>query len=329
MAGAGIAPSGTFTGYAAIGEREDLQDIIYDISPMDTPFMSNAGRGRASAVFHEWQTDELAAASASNAQLEGDDYNADTATPTVRLGNYTQISAKAPRVTGTLRAVNTAGRRDELSYQIAKRGRELKRDIESALLGAQAADAGSAGTARSLAGMACWLWDNQVQKDGGTAATTPAVTSGAPTTAPTSGSAATFVEADLKSIVKQCWDNGGNPTVIMAGSFNKQVASSFEGIGTQFRDVQPSEVMPGSIVGAADIYISDFGQHQIVANRFMPTDNVYALDMEYFEVAYLRPIQQEDLAKTGDSDRKLLIAEYTLCAKEPKSSGKIYNVTTS
>ena len=331
MAGAGIAPSGTFTGYAAIGEREDLQDIIYDISPMDTPFMSNAGRGRASAVFHEWQTDELAAASATNAQLEGDDYSADTATPTVRLGNYTQISAKAPRVTGTLRAVNTAGRRDELSYQIAKRGRELKRDIESALLGAQAATAGSAATsgARTLAGMACWLWDNQVQKDGGTAATTPAVTSGAPTTAPTSGSAATFVEADLKSIVKQCWDNGGNPTVIMAGSFNKQIASGFSGIGTQFRDVQPSEVMPGSIVGAADIYISDFGQHQIVANRFMPTDDVYALDMEYFEVAYLRPIQQEDLAKTGDSDRKLLIAEYTLCAKEPKSSGKIYNVTTS
>jgi hypothetical protein len=329
MAGAGSVPGGTFTGYAAIGEREDLQDIIYDISPMDTPFMSNAGRGRASAVFHEWQTDELAAASASNAQLEGDDYSADTATPTVRLGNYTQISAKAPRVTGTLRAVNTAGRRDELSYQIAKRGRELKRDIESALLGAQAADAGSAGTARALAGMACWLWDNQVQKDGGTAATTPEVTSGAPTTAPTSGSAATFVEADLKSIVKQCWDNGGNPTVIMAGSFNKQIASGFQGIGTQYRDVQPSEVMPGSIVGAADIYISDFGQHQIVANRFMPTDNVYALDMEYFEVAYLRPIQQEDLAKTGDSDRKLLIAEYTLVAKEPKSSGKIYNVTTS
>lgn len=327
MAGAGSVPGGTFTGYAAIGEREDLQDIIYDISPMDTPFMSNAGRGRASAVFHEWQTDELAAASSTNAQVEGDDYNADTATPTVRLGNYTQISAKAPRVTGTLRAVNTAGRRDELSYQIAKRGRELKRDIESALLGLQAADDGSAATARSLAGVASWLFNNQVKK--GTAATTPTVTSGAPTTAPTAGTAATFVEADLKSIVKQCWDNGGNPTVIMTGSFNKQVASGFAGIGTQFRDVQPSEVMPGSIVGAADIYISDFGQHQIVANRFMPSGNVYALDMEYFEVAYLRPIQQEDLAKTGDSDRKLLIAEYTLCAKEPKSSGKIYTTTTS
>jgi len=327
MAGAGSVPGGTFTGYAAIGEREDLQDIIYDISPMDTPFMSNAGRGRASAVFHEWQTDELAAASASNAQLEGDDYNADTATPTVRLGNYTQISAKAPRVTGTLRAVNTAGRRDELSYQIAKRGRELKRDIESALLGVQPADDGSAATARALAGVGRWLWDNQVRKDA--TATTPAVTSGAPTTTITPGTTGTFVEDDLKSIVKQCWDNGGNPTVVMTGSFNKQVASAFSGIGSLYRDVQPSALMPGTIMGAADIYVSDFGQHQIVANRFMPANNVYALDMEYFEVAYLRPIQQEDLAKTGDSDRKLLIAEYTLCAKEPKSSGKIYTTTTA
>lgn len=327
MAGAGSVPGGTFTGYAAVGEREDLQDIIYDISPMDTPFMSNAGRGKASAVFHEWQTDELAAASSTNAQVEGDDYNADTASPTVRLGNYTQISAKAPRVTGTLRAVNTAGRRDELSYQIAKRGRELKRDIESSLLGLQAATSGAAADARSLAGLGCWLWNNQVQK--GASATTPVVTSGAPTTAPTAGTAGTFVEADLKEAVKKCWDEGGNPTVVMTGSFNKQQASQFSGIGTQFRDVQPSEVMPGSIVGAADIYVSDFGQHQIVANRFMPSNNVYVLDMEYFEVAYLRPIQQEDLAKTGDSDRKLLIAEYTLCAKEPDSSAKIYTTTTS
>jgi len=327
MAGAGSVPGGTFTGYAAVGEREDLQDIIYDISPMDTPFMSNAGRGKASAVFHEWQTDELAAASSTNAQVEGDDYNADTASATVRLGNYTQISAKAPRVTGTLRAVNTAGRRDELSYQIAKRGRELKRDIESSLLGLQAATSGAAADARSLAGLGCWLWNNQVQK--GASATTPVVTSGAPTTAPTAGTAGTFVEADLKEAVKKCWDEGGNPTVVMTGSFNKQQASQFSGIGTQFRDVQPSEVMPGSIVGAADIYVSDFGQHQIVANRFMPSNNVYVLDMEYFEVAYLRPIQQEDLAKTGDSDRKLLIAEYTLCAKEPDSSAKIYTTTTS
>lgn len=320
-------PSETFTTYGAVGEREDLTDIIYDISPMDTPFLSNATRETASAVLYEWQTDSLAAA-AVNAQVEGDDGVTSTATATVRLSNFTQISTKVPRVTGTLRAVATAGRADELAYQISKRGRELKRDMETALTGTQAASAGGAATARNLAGIGAWLATNQVQK--GANATTPPVTSGAPTTDPTAGTAATFVEADLKSVVKKCWDNGGDPGVIMCGSFNKQVASGFAGIGTQFRDVQPQgAIAPGSIVGAADIYISDFGQHQIVANRFMPSANVYALDMEYWCVAYLRPITTEDLGKTGDSDRRMLIAEYTLGSKNEAASGKIYTTTTS
>lgn len=320
-------PSETFTTYGAVGEREDLTDIIYDISPMDTPFLSNVARETASGTLYEWQTDSLAAA-ANNAQVEGDDGVTSTATATVRLANFTQISTKVPRVTGTLRAVATAGRADELAYQISKRGRELKRDMETALTGTQAASAGGAATARNLAGIGAWLATNQVQK--GANATTPATTSGAPSTDPTAGTAATFVEADLKSVVKKCWDNGGDPGVIMCGSFNKQVASGFAGIGTQFRDVQPQgAIAPGSIVGAADIYISDFGQHQIVANRFMPAANVYALDMEYWCVAYLRPITTEDLGKTGDSDRRMLIAEYTLGSKNEAASGKIYTTTTS
>lgn len=321
-------PTGTFTGYAAIGEREDLADVIYDISPMDTPFMSNAARSRATAVFHEWQTDELAAASANNAQVEGDDAVTTTASPTVRLGNYTQIATKVPRVTGTLRAVDTAGRRDEFSYQIAKMGRELKRDIESTLTGLQAATAGSAASARVAAGIAPFLWQNQVRQ--GTAATTPVVTAGAPVTAPTPGTAAAFTQTNLNDVIGLCWDEGGDPAVIMVGRFNKVAASNFGGIGTQYRDVQPNGALrPGSIVGAADVYISDFGQHAIVANRFMPNNNVYALDMEYWSVAYLRPIQQWDLAKTGDSDRKQLLAEFTLCAKQPNSSGKVYTTTVT
>lgn len=317
-------PGGTFTGYSAIGEREDLADVIYDISPTDTPFMSNVGRGRASATFHEWQTDSLAAA-AVNSQVEGDDAAADTASPTVRLGNYTNISRKVPRVTGTLRAVDTAGRADELSYQVAKRGRELKRDIETALLGLQAADAGGAATARVVAGVASFLWDNQTAL--GLSATTPTVTSGAPTTAPTAGTAATISETNLKDAISDCWDDGGDPTVVMCGSFNKRTISGFSGIATLYRDSQGMQ--PATILGAADAYVSDFGQHQIVANRFMPAANVYVLDMEYWEVAYLRPIQQEELAKTGDSDRRMLLAEYTLCAKNPSSSAKIYTTTTS
>ena len=284
-------PAGSYQTYTAVGEREDLSDIIYDISPMDTPFMSNAARETASAVFHEWQTDSLAAASATNAQIEGDDATTNTADPTSRLGNYTQISNKVPRVTGTLRSVATAGRADELSYQISKRGRELKRDMESTLTGNQAGTAGGAGTARSCAGLGAWLSTNQVQQ--GANATTPATTSGAPSAAPTA-------------------------------------ASGFSGIGTQYRDAQPNGgLAPGSVIGAADIYISDFGQHQIVANRFQPAATVFALDMEYWCVAYLRPIQTEELGKTGDSDRRMIITEYTLASKNEAASGKIYTTTTS
>ena len=320
-------PAGSYKTYTAIGQREDLTDIIYDISPMDTPFLTNSARETATATLYEWQTDSLASA-ASNAQIEGDDATTNTAAPTSRLGNYTQISTKVPRVTGTLQAVNTAGRKDELSYQISKRGKELKRDMETALTSAQAGTAGGAGTARTLAGLGAWLSTNQVQQ--GANATTPATTSGVPGTAPTAGTAATFVEANLKSVVKSCWDNGGDPGVIMAGSFNKQIASGFAGIGTLYRDAQPNGgLAPGSIIGAADIYVSDFGQHQIVANRFQPAGTVYALDMEYWCVAYLRGIQTEDLSKTGDSDRRLIITEYTLGSKNEAASGKIYTTTTS
>jgi len=318
-------PTGTFTRHSAVGAREDLADVIYEISPTDTPFMTNAKRGRTNAVFTEWQTDSLASASGTNAKIEGDDAATDTAAPTTRFGNYTQISTKTPRVSGTLRALNTAGRRDELSYQIAKRGRELKRDIESALCKVEAASAGGSATARELAGIGSWLWTNNVEN--GASATTPTVTSGAPTTDPTAGTAATFTETMLKSVIKQCWDSGGDPSLILCGSFNKQLASAFGGIATQYRDNQ--QVGPATIIAAADVYVSDFGQHQIVASRFSPAANVYCLDLEYWEVAYLRPIQTVELAKTGDSDQRMLVAEYTLKALQPDASGKVYTTTTS
>lgn len=327
------APTGTFQTYQAIGNREDLSDIIYDISPTDTPFMSNIGRTSASAVLHEWQTDSLAAATDSNQQIEGDDATTNTAVPTVRFGNRTQIMTKVPRVTSTQRAVNAAGRADELSYQIAKMGRELKRDIEARATSAKAADAGGSATAREMAGLATWLFGNQViATTSGTAPTTgtaPTVSSGAPTTDVASGTAGTFLESDLKTCISNCWTDGGDPALIMVGAFNKRVASAFAGIGTQFRDVQPSATAPGTIVGAADLYVSDFGTHQIVANRFQPTNVAYVLDLEYWALAYLDPITQEPLAKTGLSDRVLLRTEVTLEAQSPDSSGMVRTLTTS
>ncbi len=319
-------PTGTFTKYAAAGIREDLQNMIYDVSAMDVPFTANIDRIKAEQTTHEWQTDVLASSSAVNKQLEGDDGNTTTAVATVRLANYCQISTKVPRVTGTLRAVNTAGRADELSYAKAKLGRELVRDIEAMALGTQAADAGSALTARAAAGVAAFLWDNDTKL--GSAQSTVTVTSGAPTTAPTAGTDTAWSEGNLKANIALCWADGGNPGVIFTGPTDKQNASALSGIGTQYRDVQyDGGVKPGSIVGAADLYISDFGQHQIVANRFGPTDNVYILDMEYWCMAFLRPINSTELAKTGDSDRLLLLSECTLVAKNPASSGKLYTTT--
>ena len=317
-----VPPTGTFTGFAAIGEREDLADIIYDISPTDTPFMSNIGRGTANAVFVEWQTDALESASADNAASEGEDATTSTATPTVRFGNYTQIMDKVPRVSGTLRAVNTAGRRDEFSYQIAKRGRELKRDIESAFLSNNAATAGSATNARKLAGAGAWLFGNVVAK--GASATTVTVTSGAPLTAPTAGTAGTYTEGDLKTVLEAIWNDGGDPDVVIHNSTDKKLASAFGGIATLYRDTAGKNA-PASILGAADIYVSDWGQVQLVADRFIPSSPyVGVFDLEYWEAKYLRPIQQNELAKTGDSDRAQLICEVTLCCLEPDANGKVY-----
>lgn len=326
-------PTGTFQAHTAIGNREDLTDIIYDISPTDTPFMSNVARAKATAVLHEWQTDSLAASNANNAQIEGDDANTNTAAVTSRWGNYTQIFTKVPRVSRTQRSVRSAGRGDELSYQIAKRGREIKRDIEARATSFQAAVAGGAGTAREMAGIAVYMSDNQViATTGGTAPTTgtaTSVSSGTPTTDLSAGTAGTFLEDDLKTAITNCWDDGGDPSLVMVGSFNKKKASAFSGIGTQYRDVQPSPAAPGTIVGAADLYVSDFGTHQIVANRFQASNAAYVLDLEYWCLAYLDGIMQEPLAKTGDSDRRLIVAELTLEAKAPTSSAMVTTLTTS
>ena len=314
-------PAGTHQVHDAIGVREDLANIIYDISPMDTPLMSNIGRGSASQPLTEWQTDALAAASASNAQIEGDDANTDTATPTLRFNNYCQIASKVPRVSGTLQASDTAGRANELSYQIAKRGRELKRDIEMTLAGTQVATAGAGASARVCAGLAGWMYTNHISV--GANGTVPPLTNGGhPSAAMTMGTNGAITEDRLKTAIALCWPAGGDPPLILMDDANKQIASSFTGVATQYRD-NPQKG-PATIIGAADVYVSDFGTHSMVASRFVPTDIAYVLDPEFLEVRYLRPIHKEDLAKTGDSDRCMLLAEFTLCNKEPDAHSLIH-----
>lgn len=316
-------PTGTLSNFAAIGENEDLEQDIYDISPTETPFMTAIGRGKATNTLHEWQTDALAAASSTNAAIDGDEAATSTATPTVRFGNYCQILQKTPRVTGTLRATSTAGRADEYSYQVAKRAKELKRDLESSLLSGNAGEDGSALTARTMAGAGAWLWDNVQETGAGATATTVTVTSSVPTTAVIQGTPTAMTESDLSTLLEAIWDDGGDPTAIYCDGTNKKAISGFAGIATLYRDTGQSKKQ-ASILGAADLYISDFGEVRVYADRFADTNTVYVMDLDYWEVGYLRPMQTNPLAKTGDSDRAQLLCEATLVAKNPSSSGKIY-----
>jgi hypothetical protein len=307
-------PSNTFKTYEAIGNREDLSDIIYNISPEETPFMSNAKKGTATSTYHEWQSDAFTPA-AGNANLEGDDTTAAATTPTIRYGNYTQILKESARVSDTQSSMNSAGRANEMSYQVALKSKKLKRDLEISLLGTQGAVAGSAGVARELAGFGTWCWQNAHETGAVDTLTVATVTSGAPTTDVVKGTGEAFDEADLKAALALCWDEGGDPNMVLAGSVNKQLMSTFSGIATQYRD--NVNAAPATIIGAADVYISDFGQVNIVASRDMEVDVVYVVDMNCVSVDYLRGFNVSELAKTGDSTIKQIVCEATLRVDSP------------
>lgn len=317
-------PTNTVSTVSAIGNREDLANAIYDISPMDTPFLSSAMKTTATGVYHEWQTDALDAAGA-NRQIEGDDVTANTFAATTRVGNYCQISRKAISVSGTQRAVNSAGRADEFSYQLAKRGREIKRDMEYALTRNQASSAGGAGTARSLASLESWLATNKTSVGTGTAQTTPGFSSGT-VVAPTDSSVAgSFTKASLDDVIQKCWTEGGDPKVIMVGPSQRSDISGFSGISTLQTDASARADV--TLVGAIDFYKSNFGTLKVVPNRFQRDQTVLVLDMEYLAVSTLRNMQIEQLAKTGDNDKSFIVSEYTLEVRNEKASGKVTDCT--
>lgn len=315
-------PSGTTQTYQAIGRREDLTDVIHDVSPTETPFTSAIEKGSAKNTFHEWQTDALAAADGDNKVIEGDDPGNDTMDPTVRLGNYTQLMDKVVQVSSSQRASNNAGRGDELSYQLMKRGKEIKRDMETRLTGNYASVAGNASTARELAGFEAWIQTNDSRGAGGS----NTAFSGGIQAAATDGTQRAYTETLLKDVLQLVWTNGGEPTMVMVGAFNKKVMSSFSGIADAVREAGSK---PVTIVGAADIYVSDWGQLKIVPNRFSRTRSALVVDPSMWKLCYYQRFQTEPLAKTGHSDRKMLSAEFTLECCNEKSSGTVADLTTS
>jgi hypothetical protein len=316
-------PTNTLATYESVGNREDLSDVIYRIDPVDTPFTTGAAKEKATAVNHEWQTQNLAAASTANAQLEGDDPTTTATTPTVRLGNIMQISYKVARVSGTQQAVDHAGRDNELAYQEMLKGLELKRDMESILLTNQAKATGSDTVARTTASILSWIKSNTSKGTAGGAAD-PAAADGTGTR--TDGTQIAFTEARLKTVLNSIWVNGGKPNKVMTGAFNKQVFSTFTGRATPIEEAKSKK-----IVASVDAYESDFGLLKVLANRFSRARDVLVLEDDKWAIAHLngRNMISIPLAKTGDSDRRQILSEYGLVARNEKSSGGVFDNTTS
>lgn len=321
------AITNTYTRFDAKGVREDLSNVIYQISPEETPFMSNVGRENVKNTYYEWQVDELAAAVTTNAQIEGDDITSFTAaTPTTRLGNYTQISRKDVIISGTLESVDKAGRRSELTYQMAKKSAELKRDMEATILANQAAAAGSTSSARASGALLAFLKTNTSKGTGGgdpSYTTTPT----AARTDATAGALRSFSETLLKDVIQKVWTEGGSPSMVMAGPVNKQNLSKMAGIASQRFNATGAK--PSTIIGAADIYVSDFGNVTIVPNRFQRERDVFVLDPQYASVAYLRPFQTVELAKTGDAEKRMLLVEWGLKVNAEKAHGVIADLNST
>lgn len=311
--------------------REDLSNIIYDISPTDTPFMSNIGRDTCENTYFEWQTDVLAAADTSNAAIEGADAGDADYTATVRVANYTQISRKVISVSGTDDVVNNAGMRTQMAYLTAKAAKELKRDMEAILTSNQAGVAGnSSSTARKTAGLPTWLITNSQANGATVSAMSGANGNGYPSTAWTSLSTSTDValtETMLKTAIQQVWTQGGDPSIFMVNAYNKTVASAFAGLAQQRMNY--TSATPMKIIATADVYLGDFGEVAIVPSRFSPGNFAFVLDPEYASVAYLRPFRTFDIAKTGDSDKKEMVVEYGLRIKSEKAHAVIANIIAS
>jgi len=311
--------------------REDLSEAMASITPTETILMSTIGSRNVDNTYFEWSEVDLAATGA-NRQIEGDVGLSNTApTNAVRKGGYTQISAKVVEVSSTNQAVNGVANAQTVAKQVAYKLQELKRDMEAMLLDNVAAAAGASGTARQTAGLPAYLTTNVSRGGSGANGTTSgAGSSGFVNAAATDGTLRAITETLLKTVIKGCWDEGATPSIVMCGSAQKQTISTFTGNATKFQEVDDKK-----LTAAVDIYISDFGELQIVPNRHMRTrtvssvvhtPDVLVLDPSYAEVAYLQTAKQEPLAKTGLSERRLISCEYGLQVTSEKAHGIVADI---
>jgi hypothetical protein len=310
----------TFTTYDAVGIREDLIDVIYDISPTDTPFVSNVASGKSKGTYHEWQIDSLADPE-DNPVPEGADASQAAVTPTVRVGNYCQINSRVFGISGTDMVADNAGRGVEMAYQEAKKGLELRKSVEYTTVFVNKGYAAGTGVAptREAGTVQAWIATNFVTATDGVAPTGDG--SDPKTDGATQGA---FDETLLEEVIDKIYLEGGSPDIIMANTQQKRViTNTFRGSTDQNRMSTDAK----RIVNAVDFYESDYGTLSVVPNRYMPQDCVYVLDTDMWEIAYHRPYQTYDLAKTGDNESKQMIVEWTLVSRQEASSGAIYDLT--
>ena len=320
--------------------REDLTDVIYNISPTEVPAQANFGRGTSNQTFKEWQIDELATAVGDNAHIDGDEFAGDPLNKASRIGNYHQISRKDLVVSRRANIVNKAGRKSEIAYQIAKLGKELRRDVETSICLRQAAVAdGGPGVSPRAAGIGAWIRTNLDLGATGAAPTLsiPGTSEGYPNAAASAGTARALGEEDILEVVRECYDQGGNPNMIMINTrlkqgfsqylFNPATDTTAPRIATQYQDQGRTPRGGITVVGAVDVYVTDFSILDIVPNRFMPAGasaaEAYVLDTEYWEVSYLDGYKTETIAKIGDHERRMLLVDWTLCSLNEAASGAI------
>lgn len=312
-------PSGTIQTPTRVGNREDLSDIIYDISPTETPFVTAIGKGGADNVYHEWQTDSLATADATNKNIQGDDVANDTRAATTRVGTYTQLMDKVVGTSSTQNAVRAAGRsKGEHAFQLAKSMKEIKRDMEARATGNYASVAPTASVAGETAGALAWLTSNtsKAGSDGGFSSGIVA--------AATNGTQRAFTETLFTTVLQSVWTSGGEATMCLVGATQKRAASAFAGLAQARRETGNKRI---TIVGAADVYVSDWGELNFVPDRFCSTRDALIVDPTMWSIDALQPLQRTPLAKTGHAERDMIFVEWALKCNNQAASGAVRDLT--
>jgi hypothetical protein len=304
-----------FDTYSATSDREDLSNIIYNISPMQTPFMSSIGKRSIKNVVFDWQTEVLATPVATG-ELEGFELSRSAAVGTTRVSNVAMISKRDATVSGSQEASDPAGKRSEMAHQLAIMSKALKRDMEEALCQKGAKTTGKASTARVTGGFESWITSNDSRGSGG------ASTGGG--AAPTDGTQRDLSETLLKDVLELCFQNGGEPSLAICGPHNKQVISGFTG-RSQARQMIDANTVEASV----SIYSSDFGELKIVPSNRSRERSLLLVDPEYAKVSYLRDFKTVDIATIGDAVTKMIVVEYGLEVSNEAAHGVVADLNVS